>query len=441
MTFARYPRMKPSGYEWIGEVPDHWKLDRLGSYFVERREKVSDRDFPPLSVTMNGIVPQLETAAKTDDGDNRKRVEFGDFVINSRSDRRGSSGLSSLRGSVSLINTVLKPRGVHGRYIHYLFKSVPFVDEYYRLGKGIVADLWSTNYSQMRLIGLAIPTDSEQLAIADFLDAKTSAIDNLIRKKERLIEVLQEKRQAVITQAVTKGLDPTVPMKDSGVAWLGTIPSHWQLVALRRGIARFVDYRGKTPEKVDSGIPLITAGAIKSGRIQHELAPDYIQADDYSAWMVRGFPKLGDVLMTTEAPLGEVAQIDDENVALAQRVILLKTKPEILNSDYLALQLRSALGQGELWSNATGSTALGIKADRLKGIRLLLPPLEEQEAIVTYVNARVSRYDVVAEHVSEQVQALREYRQTLITAAVTGKIDVRQYVEKHIPAAQEEVPV
>ena len=222
MSFPRYINYQASGLNWLGDVPAHWDLRRLGYYFGERREKVSDKDYQPLSVTRNGIVPQLDTAAKTDDGDNRKRVCKGDFVINSRSDRKGSAGLSELDGSVSLISTVLKPKeSVHGPFIHHLLRSVPFQEEFYRFGKGIVADLWSTNYSSMSAITLALPTTSEQLAIANFLDRETTKIDALITEQKHLIELLQEKRQAVISHAVIKGLNPNAPMKDSGVEWLG----------------------------------------------------------------------------------------------------------------------------------------------------------------------------------------------------------------------------
>ena len=206
MSFPRYPKYKDSGVEWLGQVPEHWTTRRLGYYFNERREKVSDRDYPALSVTKNGIVPQLETAAKTDDGDNRKRVGAGDFVINSRSDRKGSAGVAAVEGSVSLISTVLSPRSdVLPAFVHHLLRSVPFQEEFYRYGKGIVADLWSTNYGEMRNILLALPPRPEQAAIAAFLDRETAKIDALIAEQQRLIELLQEKRQAVISHAVTKG--------------------------------------------------------------------------------------------------------------------------------------------------------------------------------------------------------------------------------------------
>ena len=230
MSFPRYPKYKSSGVDWLGDVPEHWEVKRVGYYFKERREKVSDRDFPALSVTKNGIVPQLSTAAKTDDGDNRKKVCRGDFVINSRSDRKGSAGASELQGSVSLINTVLSPQErVYTPFVHYLLRCQPFQEEFYRNGKGIVADLWSTNYSEMRDILLGMPTLSEQTAIAEFLDREMAKIDGLLGEQRRLIELLKEKRQAVISHAVTRGLNPHASLKPSGIEWLGDVPEHWKI--------------------------------------------------------------------------------------------------------------------------------------------------------------------------------------------------------------------
>jgi type I restriction enzyme S subunit len=213
MSFPTYEKYKDSGVAWLGEVPEHWEVKRLGCFFKERREKVSDAEFEPLSVTKNGVVLQLETAAKTNDNDNRKLVRKGDFVINSRSDRKGSSGVANRDGSVSLINTVLCPcPKMFIAFIHHLLRSVSFQEEYYRYGKGIVADLWSTNYSEMQSILLAVPPFFEQTAIATFLDREAAKIDALIAEQEKLIELLKEKRQAVISHAVTKGLNPDVSM-------------------------------------------------------------------------------------------------------------------------------------------------------------------------------------------------------------------------------------
>lgn len=195
----------------LSNAPTSWRVTRLGELFAERKEKVSDKDYPALSVTKNGIVPQLETAAKTDDGDNRKCVRVGDFVINSRSDRKGSAGLSLLDGSVSLINIVLEPRRIEGRFAHYLLRSGAFQEEFYRWGHGIVADLWTTRYFDMKNIQIALPGREVQKAIADFLDNKTGRIDHLIRKKERLSELLEEKLDRDIGHLLSIGTEELQP--------------------------------------------------------------------------------------------------------------------------------------------------------------------------------------------------------------------------------------
>ncbi len=201
-------KMKDSGVPWIGKVPAHWPIVRVGSQTSLRSEKGSDKDFAPLSVTKLGVVPQLETAAKTDDGDNRKVVRKGDFVINGRSDRKGSSGVSEMDGSVSLINITIKlGAGLYPRFAHHLFRSYAFQEEFYRWGKGIVADLWSTNYWDMKRILCAMPTLEEQEAIAKFLDAELLEMDAAIKSQGRMIELLKERRSAIITQAVTGQID------------------------------------------------------------------------------------------------------------------------------------------------------------------------------------------------------------------------------------------
>lgn len=195
--------MKDSGVDWIGEVPEHWGVERIGTAFEERREKVNDTDYPPLSVTMKGIVPQLDTAAKTNHNDNRKRVSINDFVINSRSDRRGSSGVSELNGSVSVINIVLAPRKrFDGKYLHHLFRSYRFIEEFYRVGRGIVDDLWTTKYTVMKAIDFAFPDFEEQKSIADYLDTKTAHINHIIEIVNTQIEKLKELRKTLINDVV-----------------------------------------------------------------------------------------------------------------------------------------------------------------------------------------------------------------------------------------------
>lgn len=222
-----------SGYEWLGQVPIHWSIGRLGAHFDERSETVSDADFPPLSVTKDGVVPQMANVAKTDHGGNRKLIRAGDFAINSRSDRKGSAGLSVLDGSTSVVYTVLTPRSsVDGRFAHHLLRSQAFQEEFYRWGNGIVADLWSTRYSAMKRIPLALPQLKEQRAIADYLDRETSRIDTLIEEQQRLVEMLRERREVEIRHTLLAGVYEA-PTKSSGVALLGEIPRHWHMVPAR----------------------------------------------------------------------------------------------------------------------------------------------------------------------------------------------------------------
>jgi type I restriction enzyme, S subunit len=196
--------MKNSGVEWIREVPEHWEIQRIGTAFEERSEKVNDTDYPPLSVSMAGIVPQMESVAKTDNNENRKRVAVGDYVINSRSDRRGASGISIYDGSVSVISIVLAPnRSFFGKYLHHLFRSYSFIEEFYRVGRGIVDDLWTTRYSVMKGIEFSFPSYDEQKLIADYLDTKTAQIDRILTTINSQIEKLKELRKVLINDVVT----------------------------------------------------------------------------------------------------------------------------------------------------------------------------------------------------------------------------------------------
>ncbi len=197
-------KMKDSGISWIGEIPEHWEVKKIGTLFVERKEKVSDKEYPALSVSKQGVTPQLENAVKTDNGDNRKKVCTNDFVVNSRSDRKGSCGVSPYTGSVSLINIVLSPReNIVVQYFHHLFRSNNYIEEYYRIGRGIVADLWTTRYSEMRNISVPRPPLDEQRAIVSYIEEKCQKIDSLTTELQSEIDYLKEYKQRLIADCVT----------------------------------------------------------------------------------------------------------------------------------------------------------------------------------------------------------------------------------------------
>lgn len=312
--------------------------------------------------------------------------------------------------------------------------ELPLAYLYYVLPKYLIENA-STNIYGARILNqelicnanLIVPTFDEATNIANFLDHETAKIDALIEKQQRLIELLKEKRQAVISHAVTKGLNPNAPMKDSGVEWLGEVPAHWFVAGFKKYLSSSVDYRGKTPDKTESGVFLVTARNIKNGKINYELAQEYIAESDYSTVMSRGKPKIGDLLFTTEAPLGEVAAVDREDIALAQRIIKFDFEPEILSNRYMKYFIMSDQFQQSLMMFASGSTALGIKAERLVYLRTLAPPLDEQEAIVDHIESVSMAVDVLIEKAITAIGLMQERRTALISAAVTGKIDVRDW--------------
>ena len=275
---------------------------------------------------------------------------------------------------------------------------------------------------------IPIPTYQEQTQIVNFLDHKTQQIDELIRIKERRIELLQAQRTTLINQAVTKGLDRNVEMKPSGVEWIGVIPAHWNAVPLTKYLESIIDYRGRTPEKTEDGRFLITAKNIRDGQIDYEISQEFTSENEYQRIMTRGIPQIGDVLFTTEAPLGEVANVDDVSIALAQRIIKFRPKPDFLNPYFLKYWILSYSFQSDLQRYATGSTAKGIKASKLCLLKLNLPPLKEQKQIASFLDCKTQQIDelIAAEH--RKIELLKEYRQSLISEVVTGKIDVRNEV-------------
>ena len=425
MSIPRYERYKKSGVEWLGEVPEHWDVLRVGRFATERRTKVSDKDYPPLSVTKFGVVPQLATAAKTDDGDNRKLVRRGDFVINGRSDRKGSSGLSSLDGSVSLINIVLELDGLNGQFAHHLFRSVPFQEEFYRYGKGIVADLWSTGFSEMSNILLTVPPVDEQEQIAKFIDRETAKIDALIEEQRRLIVLLKEKRQVVLSHAVTKGLNSTAPVKDSGVDWLGQVPSHWDVIPLGY-LVRF--YSGGTPSKEneafwDGSLPWVSPKDMKVDRITD--SEDHVTDEAVSQGGLRLYSE------------NHVLVVVRGMILIHTFPVAINSVPVTINQDMKAVACSSRLGPKYLRETLVGLNrvivsfadesahgTLKLESSTLKHLPIPVPPVEEQEAIVDHLfRSGLHHFSLLhdAEHI---IGLLEERRSALISAAVTGKINV-----------------
>ncbi|WP_394695237.1 hypothetical protein [Pseudoxanthomonas japonensis] len=277
-------------------------------------------------------------------------------------------------------------------------------------------DLGSYLDMRVRIPGLTV-----QQRVVRFLDEKTARIDALIEKKRVLLDRLAEKRQTMITHAVTSGLNPGVQMKPSGVEWLGEIPAHWNVRGLTKCTWR-VDYRGATPEKATIGVFLVTAKNIKGGRIDYEASQEFVSEDIYEHAMRRGLPAIGDVLFTTEAPLGEIAQVDRTDIALAQRVIKFSSSTRDLHNDYLAYWMMCSPFQAQIHSRSTGSTAIGLKASKIVDLPCLLPPVDEQIAIANEIKAGLERFREAEAMVERSLDQQIEYRSSLVSAAVTGKL-------------------
>ncbi len=430
MSFPRYPKYKHSGAEWLGQVPEHWEVKRIGYYFSERRDKVSDRDFPALSVTKNGIVPQLETAAKTDDGDNRKKVLKGDFVINSRSDRKGSAGASELDGSVSLICTVLHPQeDMHTPFVHHLLRCQPFQEEYYRNGKGIVADLWSTSYSEMRNILLGTPPLPEQTAIATFLDSETEKIDALVAEQRRLIELLKEKRQAVIFHAVTKGLNPNTPMKPSGIEWLGDVPARWKTLRLKNISPRISGRLVYQPAQyfATKGVPFLMGNNVTETGITWEYVkfiPEKINST-FSQHALRE----GDVITVRVGAPGVTCVVPREADGLNCGSLMIIRKSAQFDSDWLSNVMNSPVVRIQIDRVQYGAAQEQINIGDAVNFVIPAPPLNEQHSIVRYLTDQTTKFDALTTEAQRAIELLQERRTALISAAVTGQIDVRNQTE------------
>lgn len=409
--------MKDSGIEWVGAIPQDWQLSKIGSLYTQRNEKVSDKDYQPLSVTMQGILPQLATAAKTDDGDNRKLVRVGDFAINSRSDRRGSCGISPLDGSVSLINIILTPRtAMHPGYYNWLFHTTLFADEFYKWGHGIVADLWTTRWQEMKSITVPVPEYAEQERIAAFLDAECAEIDAVLEKTRASIEEYKKLKQAVITQAVTKGIRGDRPMKDSGIEWIGDIPAEWDVIRVKQ-LLKERNERSKEgkeePLSMSQKVGLVPTKFLES---IPNMASSFVGAKlAYVDDLV--FNKL-------KAHLGVFSVSRYDGLVSPDYAVYCSTGKS--NLKYLEYIFKTPQCIGEFRKKSTGIAAglMRLYTEGLFSIYLPYPALNEQEEIAEYLNEKCAGIDALIVKKQQYLIEIENYKKSLIYEYVTGKKEV-----------------
>lgn len=409
--------MKNSGIEWIGEIPDDWNLIKIGSIFQCRNEKVNDTDYPPLSVSKGGVVPQMDSVAKTDANDNRKLVLQNDFVINSRSDRKQSCGYSTLNGSVSLINTVLYTTNnkiILPQYTDYLMKNCGFAEEFYRWGHGIVADLWTTRWQEMKNIVLPIPSIDIQQKVAVYLDKKCAAIDSMVVNQQAQIEKLKEYKQSVITEAVTKGLNPSSPFKDSGVEWLGKIPAGWKII---RG-KNILTLLNKPVLPTDNVITCFRDGEVTLRSNRREEGFTFSEKEiGYQGIDV------GDLVVHGMDGFAGAIGISDSRGKASPVLIVLNSKQ---NKQYLMFYLRSLAYRDIFLALSTGIRvrSCDLRWNKLSALPFLIPSLKEQDEIVSYIDDKLQKIDKLISIKQQKIETLTEYKKSLIYEYVTGKKQV-----------------
>lgn len=418
----RYEEYKDTGIGWIPELPHNWDTKKISSLFDERRTKVSDKDYAPLSVSKSGITPQLETAVKSDNGDNRKLVVAGDFVVNSRSDRKGSCGISPLTGSVSLINIVLHPRReINGNYFHYLSRSNNYIEEYYRLGRGIVADLWTTRYSELKSIYIPYPPLAEQEKIVRFLEEKTSKIDALLEEKGEQIQLLNELKESEIANIITRGLNPDVKMKDSRIPWLDSIPEHWG-----EERAKYLFNRENRPiSDEDDIITCFRDGQVTLRKNRRTTG----FTESFKECGYQGIRKGDLVIHQMDAFAGSVGISDSDGKGTPVYIVCTPKRDDVYNP-YFALVIREMGLNGYIQSLYRGirERSSDFKFDVFRQQCLPLPPIEEQIAIVSHIEGKVKKVNSLINELESEIEFLREYKQKLIADCVTGQINVQSEI-------------
>lgn len=410
-------KLKDSGVEWIGEIPEHWGVSTISKVFSQRNMKVSDFDFSPLSVTKHGIVPQLESAAKSDDHSNRKLVKKGDFVVNSRSDRKMSSGVSEFDGSVSLINLVMIPRGekLNGKFVGYLLKNYGFAEEFYRWGTGIVADLWSTNWERGKRIQLPIPPISEQQRIAKFLDEKTALIDDIITDTKQTIAELKSYKQSLISEIVTNGINKDVKMVSTEIDWIDEIPEGWE-VAKIKNISKLRNEK-TSYERGQNFLALEKMVSYKPGYI------DLLTEVENGRQQVI---KQGDIVFSKLRPyLAKVALADFDGHGTGELLVFndIKIKRKLFMYKLISEQILQPVR----------GASYGVKMPRANPDFILSLPisfpisLSEQSKIVNYLDQKMSQIDTLIIEKENLISEYEYYKKSIIYEYVTGKKQVEGY--------------
>lgn len=438
MSLPCYADYKDSGVDWLGEVPTHWAIWDSRRLFSERKDRAKQTDRQLTASQRHGIIYQddymsiegQKVVQVISGADILKHVEVNDFVISMRS-FQGGLEWSSLCGSISSAYVMLVPEPrICAEFFKYLFKSTSYIQAL-QVTSNLVRDGQALRYNNFTQVRLPLPPEAEQSAIATFLDREAGKIDALVAEQEKLIALLKEKRQAFVSHAVTKGLDPAVPMKNSGIEWLGEMPAHWHLKRIKDVCDEIVDCKNRTPDKHDDGEYLVVrTSCVRDGKF--DASPGYYtDKDSFEEWTRKGRPQAGDILFTREAPAGE-ACIAPENIAfcLGQRMMYLRPNQSQISPYFLLNVIYGPMVKSYIDRKSKGSTVGHLRVGEVGEPSILVPPQEEQVEITRNLVDLESKFDTLAMEAHRAINLLKERRVALISAAVTGKIDVRGAVQE-----------
>ncbi|CAI8160447.1 MAG: Uncharacterised protein [Prochlorococcus marinus str. MIT 9215] len=420
---SKYNSYKSINSGWMNEIPSHWQALPCRGIVQEKTDKnhlIGSENYLSLMANV-GVIPYEEKGdignKKPEDLSKCKIVHVGDFVINSMNYGIGSYGVSPYEGVCSPVYIVLEPRksNIDERFAFRIFQDKHFQGKVQSLGNGILAHRCSIGWDDLKNIKVPIPPISEQKHIANFLDHETTKIDALITEQERLIELLQEKRQAVISHAVTKGLNPNAPMKDSGVEWLGKVPEHWEVGPIKRFLSS-MNYKR---------VPL--SSEERSSR-----------QGNYPYYGASGIIDSVDDFLFNESLV--LVSEDGANLLMRSTPIAFEAHGEYWVNNHAHI-LRPNDGLTLFWSEriesvqiapfVTGSAQPKLTAEALLNLAISCPlDLEEKKAIEERIQTARSELEPLIEAAENAVKLLRERRSALISAAVTGQIDVRGLIQE-----------
>lgn len=433
MEFSAYSEYKHSGVEWLGEVPSHWN-DYSYQHLFKKKEIINQTQEQLLSVYLDrGVIPYSEGGGlvhkPADSLEKYQLVDVDDFVMNNQQAWRGSVGISAYRGIVSpayLIFSINKDLA-SSKFLKYLLKDKSIVDQFMLASLSVGTIQRQIKWHLLKNLHINLPPINEQNQIARFLDKETAKIDGLIAKQEQLIVLLEEQRKSVISYAVTKGLNPNAPMKDSGVEWLGEVPEHWNI----RKVFSLCEQigSGTTPSATNNDyyengtINFLQTGDLTDGYVNLTKKKITEKAlNEFSALKI--YPKDSLVIAMYGATIGKIGILNIETtVNQACCVLNLSSQIDLNFAYYLFLSAKSFL-----ISLSQGGTQPNINQDSIKSLRVTLPSKSEQRQIVEFLKKETLLIHNLIQKQQELITQLKEYRSSVISHAVTGKIDVRGLV-------------